>query len=133
MIRSKFLQLAFLLTLATLVGSAYAVAQDAPLIKGSETPPAQPAPPVDGDFSKIPLDKIPPGVIIVKGAAPSASDRSTPLPEGGFVSKKVFRIVTSDGPIPATDGGVLQMPSPSETGSDTCSRISSHPRAASVP
>jgi hypothetical protein len=37
-----------------------------------------------------PLRKLPTDVILVKGAAPSASDNSTPLPEGGAVRKDVY-------------------------------------------
>lgn len=48
-----------------------------------------------GDFSTNtqvdPNAKVPPGVILVKGAWPSASDSVTPLPEGGSVSNNVFR------------------------------------------
>jgi hypothetical protein len=37
-----------------------------------------------------PLRKLPTDVILVKGAVPSASDTSTPLPEGGAVRKDVY-------------------------------------------
>jgi hypothetical protein len=37
-----------------------------------------------------PLRKLPADVILVKGAAPSASDGTTPLPEGGVVRKEVY-------------------------------------------
>jgi hypothetical protein len=37
-----------------------------------------------------PLRKLPADVILVKGAVPSASDSSTPLPEGGAVRKDVY-------------------------------------------
>ena len=36
------------------------------------------------------LEKIPPNTIIVKGAEPSASDRSTPVPENGAVSRNIY-------------------------------------------
>ncbi len=36
------------------------------------------------------LTKIPPGVILVTGAGPSASDSVTPVPEGGTVAEDVF-------------------------------------------
>src|SRR3954452_12854484 len=38
-----------------------------------------------------PLRKLPTDVILVKGAVPSASDNSTPLPEGGAVRKDFYR------------------------------------------
>ncbi|MEA2344942.1 MAG: Gram-negative bacterial TonB protein C-terminal [Thermoanaerobaculia bacterium] len=37
-----------------------------------------------------PLRKLPTDVILVKGAAPSASDSTTPVPEGGAVRKEVY-------------------------------------------
>jgi hypothetical protein len=44
-----------------------------------------------GDFSSNPnATRIPQGVILVKGAEPSASDGNTPVPEGGSVSEKAF-------------------------------------------
>jgi hypothetical protein len=42
------------------------------------------------DAPSAPLRKLPADVILVKGAAPSASDNSTPLPEGGAVRKDVY-------------------------------------------
>jgi hypothetical protein len=38
----------------------------------------------------VPLRKLPTDVILIKGAVPSASDSSTPLPEGGAVRKDVY-------------------------------------------
>jgi hypothetical protein len=48
--------------------------------------------PSGGDFAENPqvITKVPQGVILVKGAWPSASDSVTPLPEGGSVSNNVF-------------------------------------------
>lgn len=44
-----------------------------------------------GDFSSNPnATKVPQNVILVKGAGPSASDSSTPVPEGGMVTEKAF-------------------------------------------
>jgi hypothetical protein len=45
-----------------------------------------------GDFSNNmhPETKVPPGVILVKGAWSSASDSVTPVPEGGSVTNNVF-------------------------------------------
>jgi hypothetical protein len=52
----------------------------------------QPAVKNGGDFSDNaePLNKVPTGVILVKGAWPSASDSATPVPEGGSVANNVF-------------------------------------------
>jgi hypothetical protein len=52
----------------------------------------QPAVRNGGDFSDNaePLNKVPSGVILVKGAWPSASDSATPVPEGGSVTNNVF-------------------------------------------
>lgn len=54
---------------------------------------AQNAPRNGGDFSNNtqPDIKVPTGVILVKGAWASASDSSTPVPEGGNVMNNVFR------------------------------------------
>lgn len=41
--------------------------------------------------ASVPLKKVPQGVILVKGAVASASDASTPLPEGGAISHGVYR------------------------------------------
>ncbi len=58
--------------------------------RGAETP----RPPVQqgGDFSTElhPVNKVPSGVIIVKGAWYSASDSTTPVPEDGNVTDNVF-------------------------------------------
>lgn len=44
-----------------------------------------------GDFSQNPqAKKLPTGVILVKGAWSSASDSTTPLPEGGSVTDRVY-------------------------------------------
>jgi len=44
----------------------------------------------ESDTPAVPLRKLPTDVILVKGAVPSASDTSTPLPEGGAVAKDVY-------------------------------------------
>jgi hypothetical protein len=56
----------------------------------------QAAPKSGGDFSitTLPMNpeaKVPAGAILVKGAWPSASDSTTPAPEGGSVINNVFR------------------------------------------
>jgi hypothetical protein len=44
----------------------------------------------EAETSGVPLRKLPADVILIKGAVPSASDTSTPLPEGGAVRKDVY-------------------------------------------
>jgi hypothetical protein len=46
----------------------------------------------DTDVNAAPKQesKVPAGVILVKGASPSASDTATPLPEGGTVAQGIF-------------------------------------------
>ena len=74
------------LLFAILLVSVFAAAQE----------PAPQAPPPDapqqgGDFSSNPqATKVPQGVILIRGAVPSASDSVTPLPEGGTVTEKAF-------------------------------------------
>ena len=61
--------------------SLLAVAQDSPSDGAQQ----------GGDFSSNPNPtKVPQNVILVKGAEPSASDSSTPVPEGGKVTEKAF-------------------------------------------
>ena len=59
----------------------------------SQTGAPSNAPRNGGDFSNNtqPLAKVPEGVVLVKGAWSSASDKSTPLPEGGSVTNNIFR------------------------------------------
>jgi hypothetical protein len=76
------------------------------------------------------LQAVPPNVILVKGAAPGASDSSTPLPEGGAVRERAYQngyfgltyplpadwTENVQGPPPSDGGGyVLSMLTPSET------------------
>src|SRR5579864_8074397 len=72
----------------------------------AQSPPVPPAPqpapqpdaktgqPSGGDFSNVlnpdPKTVVPKDTIIVKGAWSSASDRTTPLPEGGAVTSNIF-------------------------------------------
>jgi Gram-negative bacterial TonB protein C-terminal len=57
-----------------------------------QSAPQQKPPANGGDFSTAtnPPEKVPPGVIIVKGAWSSASDSTTPVPEGGQVTNSLF-------------------------------------------
>ena len=60
------------------------------LVSAQNDPP--PAPANGGDFSTAvnPPDKVPTGVILVKGAWASASDSVTPVPEGGRVADNIY-------------------------------------------
>ncbi len=71
-----------LLLLSALIWPGTAGAQTTPS-SGEMTPAEAPQP---GQLRKIPTD-----VILVKGATPSASDSSTPLPEGGAVARDFYR------------------------------------------
>jgi hypothetical protein len=55
------------------------------------TPPAKPLS-NGGDFSSVtnPSEKVPDGIILVKGAWSSASDSATPVPEGSSVTHNVL-------------------------------------------
>ncbi|MBZ5533693.1 MAG: energy transducer TonB [Acidobacteriia bacterium] len=78
--RAKFLIAIFTVILSI---PRFAVAQD-------ESPKDVP-PPQGGDFSSNPdAKKVPQDVILVKGAVPSASDSTTPLPEGGTITEKIY-------------------------------------------
>lgn len=71
-----------------------------------------------GDFAQLVDGKVPPNVIIVKGAEPSASDRSTPLPEDGRVSHNVYmsRYLGLSYPLPEDWAESYQGPPPSDSG-----------------
>lgn len=57
---------------------------------GAENPP--PPPPSGGDYAVDNPDaiRVPADVILIKGAVPSASDASTPLPESGNIRENVY-------------------------------------------
>ncbi|HLJ86826.1 MAG TPA: hypothetical protein VKZ53_08375 [Candidatus Angelobacter sp.] len=75
--------LALLIFISLIVALSPAQQQAAP----KQTEPQQNG----GDFSSNPNPKkLPTGVILVKGAVPSASDKVTPLPEDGVVSSGSF-------------------------------------------
>ena len=88
------------------------------LARGQNKPPS--APRNGGDFSNStePLEKIPAGVILVKGAWSSASDSVTPVPEGGSVTNNVFRnqYFGMTYPLPPDWTEKYKGPPPSETG-----------------
>ena len=86
-----------------------------------------------GDFSNstLPLVKVPEGVILVKGASPSASDSITPVPEGANVANGVFNApyfgMTYE--LPAGWAQKYEGPLPSDTGRYVLTQLS--PAAAS--
>ena len=69
------------------------VAWSVSLLPWAQTSGPQNQPRNGGDFSNNtqPQAKVPEGVVLVKGAWSSASDKVTPLPEGGSVTNNVFR------------------------------------------
>jgi hypothetical protein len=69
------------LSFALLLGARVTMAQE---------PPAAP-PPAERELEESELVRLPTGVLLIKGTEPSASDSSTPLPEGGEVVKNVYR------------------------------------------
>ena len=83
----------------------------------TEKPPQQP---LSGDFAVDNPDakKVPQGVILVKGAVPSASDASTPVPETGNVTEKVYtnQYFGMTYPFPADWRQKYAGPPPSDTG-----------------
>ena len=89
----------------------------AQLLNGPTTPPPQASPPQE-DAPVTVLGKIPPNTIIVKGAEPSASDRSTPLPEDGAVSKNIYnnRYLGLTLPLPTDWTEAYKGPPPSDSG-----------------
>ena len=103
MFHRRFVQLMFL---------AIAVA---PLAFAQSEPSAVPP---GGDFAEAPDGKIPANVIIIKGAEPSASDRSTPLPEDGRVSHNLYqnRYLGLAYPLPSDWAESFEGPPPSDTG-----------------
>lgn len=75
-----------------------------------------------GDFSTnthpTEIQKVPTGVILIKGAWASASDSVTPLPEGGTIANKVYtsQYFGLSYPLPEDWFQKHQGPPPSETG-----------------
>jgi hypothetical protein len=125
MFRRTFLQLAFLCLAA--------ISAQAQLLPASPAPQPQLPPPSDGDPKATTVERVPTNTIIIKGAEPSASDHSTPLPEDGSISKGVYRnrylglsfplpagwMETFDGPPPSDSGGYVLaqlVPAPSFKG-----------------
>jgi hypothetical protein len=81
-----------------------------------------------GDFSDNvqPLNKVPPGVILVKGAWSSSSDSVTPLPEGGTVTNNIYsnQYFGMTYPLPENWGEKHKGPPPSDSGRYVLAQIS---------
>jgi hypothetical protein len=72
-----------------------------------------------GDFSNNPdAARLPSGVILIKGAAPSSSDSETPVPESGLVTNQIYanRYFRLTYPLPADFVQTYEGPPPSDTG-----------------
>ena len=78
----------------------------------------QPEIPQGGDFSINPNPQKVPSGILVKGAMPDASDSSTPIPEGGTVTEKVYNnsYFGFSYPLPADWRQKFAGPPPSDSG-----------------
>jgi hypothetical protein len=78
----------------------------------------QSQPPQGGDFSNNPVPLKVPSGILVKGAMPEASDASTPIPEGGTVTDKVYNnnYFGFSYPLPADWRQKYAGPPPSDSG-----------------
>jgi hypothetical protein len=75
--------------------------------------------------SNTPRGKVPPGVLIVKGAWASASDSTTPNPEGGGIVKNVYKnaYFGLSYPMPQDWIQKYQGPPPSDSGSYVLAQI----------
>jgi hypothetical protein len=80
--------------------------------------PAQPETPQGGDFSSNPNPLKVPSGILVKGAMPDVSDSSTPIPESGTVSDKIYNnsYFGFSYPLPADWRQKFSGPPPSDSG-----------------
>jgi hypothetical protein len=78
----------------------------------------EPPPPAERLLEESELVKLPTGVLLIKGAEPSASDSSTPLPESGQVVKDVYKnsYFGLSYPLPADWAENFSGPPPSDSG-----------------
>src|ERR1700733_1714257 len=94
----------------------------------SQSAKPQNAPRNGGDFSDNaqPSNKVPTGVILVKGAWSSASDSVTPLPEDGSITNNVFtnRYFEMSYALPANWAETYKGPPPSDSGRYVLAQIS---------
>src|SRR6266567_8072681 len=80
------------------------------------------------------LKKLPTDVILVKGATPSASDRVTPLPEGGSIAGNAYRnaYFGISWPLPAGWTQKYDGPPPSDSGTYVLAQLEPAPPASGV-
>ena len=99
--------------------SLFSLAISLPLVAWSQSA-TQAAPKNGGDFSDVvqPLNKVPKGVLLVKGAWSSASDSVTPVPEGGSVTHNTFsnQYFGMNYPLPSDWEEKYKGPPPSDSG-----------------
>jgi hypothetical protein len=92
------------------------------LLAWSQSAGAQSSPPSGGDFSNnthpTEKQKVPTGIILVKGAWSSASDSVTPLPEGGSIAGNAYssQYFGLSYPLPSDWFQKSQGPPPSDSG-----------------
>ena len=100
--------------------SLFSLAISLPLVAWSQSATPQTTPKNGGDFSDVvqPLNKVPEGVLLVKGAWSSASDSITPVPEGGSVTHNTFsnQYFGMNYPLPSDWEEKYKGPPPSDTG-----------------
>jgi hypothetical protein len=100
--------------------SLFSLAISLPLVAWSQSATPQTTPRNGGDFSDVvqPLNKVPEGVILVKGAWSSASDSVTPVPEGGSVAHNTFsdQYFGMNYPLPSDWEEKYKGPPPSDSG-----------------
>jgi hypothetical protein len=100
--------------------SLFSMAVSLPLVAWSQSATPQATPKNGGDFSDNiqPLNKVPEGVLLVKGAWSSASDSVTPVPEGGSVTRNTFsnQYFGMNYPLPSDWEEKYKGPPPSDSG-----------------
>jgi hypothetical protein len=91
-----------------------------PLLAWSQSAAPAVAPKSGGDFADVaqPLNRVPEGVLLVKGAWSSASDSVTPVPEDGIVAHNFFanKYFGMDYPLPSDWEEKYKGPPPSDSG-----------------
>jgi hypothetical protein len=98
-----------------LLGALFLLAVSTPVYARSQDP-AQAAAPPQAD-SPV-MQKVPPGVILVRGAWSSSSDAVTPLPEGGAIANNIYsnQYFGLSFPLPSDWQEKYKGPPPSDSG-----------------